>query len=168
MKRGLILLLAFSGQALAGEMYKWTDKSGTLHYTQTPPPAGAEVEKTITYDEEMDYRRQMRDLAVQREMEQETRRRIGGDIEGSNYAPQPVPQYAPQPVQQPGLSYSDKQQLKQIERDIERLSSSGIGDPGSRQQQIQALQRQQELIYSKSGAQASPQVIINRTRARNY
>jgi hypothetical protein len=37
----VLLILMLPLAASAGDMYKWTDKSGTVHYTQTPPPAGA-------------------------------------------------------------------------------------------------------------------------------
>lgn len=169
MKRAAIFILLAS-TAHAGETYKWTDQEGNLHYTQTPPPAGAELEKTLSYDEEADTRRQMRDIAVQRTMEAETRRRVYGDaqpVASPSQAYEPEPPQAPQ-RQAPTLSAGDERQLKQIQRDIERLSSSGIGDPVSRQNQIQALQRQQEMIYGKIGVQGSPQVIINRGRPGNY
>lgn len=58
------------------------------------------------------------------------------------------------------MSYSDEHMLKQIQRDIERLSSSGIGDARDRQMQIEALMRQQEMIYAKYGAQISPRTVI--------
>lgn len=33
------LLLVFATQAFAaGEVYKWTDEKGVVHYTETPPP----------------------------------------------------------------------------------------------------------------------------------
>lgn len=62
------------------------------------------------------------------------------------------------------MSYDDKQKIHQIERDIERLSGSSIGDAKDRQMQIEALMRQQELIYSKYGAQASPRIVIQDQR----
>lgn len=34
----LPLLLLIAASAQAGKIYKWTDKSGEVHYTQTPPP----------------------------------------------------------------------------------------------------------------------------------
>lgn len=34
----LPLLLLIATSAHAGKIYKWTDKSGEVHYTQTPPP----------------------------------------------------------------------------------------------------------------------------------
>lgn len=36
--------------AMASDFYRWVDKNGTTHYTQTPPPKGAKlVGKTETY-----------------------------------------------------------------------------------------------------------------------
>lgn len=36
------LLTVCLAQNVAAEMYKWTDKDGKTHYTQTPPPANAD------------------------------------------------------------------------------------------------------------------------------
>ncbi|MBI2319389.1 MAG: glutaredoxin family protein [Betaproteobacteria bacterium] len=35
------IALALSASAFAQQMYRWVDKDGRVHYTQTPPPAGA-------------------------------------------------------------------------------------------------------------------------------
>jgi hypothetical protein len=37
----VLLAAAFITHTAFAEMYKWTDKSGEIHYTQTPPPADA-------------------------------------------------------------------------------------------------------------------------------
>ncbi len=37
----VLLSAAFIAQTASAEMYKWTDKSGETHYTQTPPPPDA-------------------------------------------------------------------------------------------------------------------------------
>lgn len=36
-----LLTAVFLSQTVCAEMYKWTDKNGETHYTQTPPPADA-------------------------------------------------------------------------------------------------------------------------------
>ncbi len=36
--------LAFTGAAQAEQYYKWRDANGALHYTQTPPPKGAQAD----------------------------------------------------------------------------------------------------------------------------
>ncbi len=38
----IILIGAFTALPANAEMYKWKDKNGEVHYTQTPPPAGVE------------------------------------------------------------------------------------------------------------------------------
>jgi len=58
------------------------------------------------------------------------------------------------------FSNEDRHRLHEIQREIDFLSSSTIGDARARQEKIEALIRQQELIYSKYGAQASPRVVI--------
>lgn len=36
-----LLLIAFAATACGGTVYKWQDAAGNVHYTDTPPPAGA-------------------------------------------------------------------------------------------------------------------------------
>lgn len=38
-------LAALPGSAQAGELYRWVDKSGKVHYSDTPAPDAAEVKK---------------------------------------------------------------------------------------------------------------------------
>lgn len=38
----ILLISTFTALPANAEMYKWKDKSGEVHYTQTPPPAGVE------------------------------------------------------------------------------------------------------------------------------
>jgi uncharacterized protein DUF4124 len=39
-------VLALAAFAASAQMYRWTDASGRVHYTSTPPPPGAkEVQK---------------------------------------------------------------------------------------------------------------------------
>lgn len=38
----VLLSATFIAHTASAEMYKWTDKSGETHYTQTPPPADAQ------------------------------------------------------------------------------------------------------------------------------
>ena len=37
---GMVLLAMLSGAAFAGKLYKWVDKDGVTHFSQTPPPEG--------------------------------------------------------------------------------------------------------------------------------
>ncbi|MFZ5756083.1 MAG: DUF4124 domain-containing protein [Pseudomonadota bacterium] len=46
----LALLLSVTGPAAAGEMYRWKDADGKLHFTDTPPPPGAETVKMESRD----------------------------------------------------------------------------------------------------------------------
>ncbi len=45
MKRMTVFLLAalLAGGAVAAQVYKWKDADGKMHYSDTPPPAGAKV-----------------------------------------------------------------------------------------------------------------------------
>lgn len=44
------VVLIYSNQSQAQQYYKWMDKSGSTHYTMTPPPKGAKhLNKVSTY-----------------------------------------------------------------------------------------------------------------------
>lgn len=44
----LACLLAAAGTAVADQVYRWVDKNGVVHYTQTPPPStNAATAKTV-------------------------------------------------------------------------------------------------------------------------
>ncbi len=48
MKTAISLLVLLSlPLAAAAEMYRWVDSSGQVHYSDSPPPAGAKSTKTI-------------------------------------------------------------------------------------------------------------------------
>lgn len=42
-----LLLFASSATAFAGKVYKWVDKDGNTHYTNTPPPEASQQERTV-------------------------------------------------------------------------------------------------------------------------
>lgn len=62
------------------------------------------------------------------------------------------------------MSYGDRQKLRQIERDIERISTSSIGTVQDRQLQINALTRQRDAVYGTYGVQPGTTVTIQDTR----
>jgi hypothetical protein len=43
-----VVLATLAGAALADQVYRWVDKDGHVHYTQTPPPATEAVSSTST------------------------------------------------------------------------------------------------------------------------
>ena len=45
---GLASLAPLHAQQQASEVYEWRDASGTVHYSQTPPPKGAYQARRIT------------------------------------------------------------------------------------------------------------------------
>lgn len=42
-----LLLAATATDAIAGKVYKWVDKDGNTHYTNTPPPEASQQERTV-------------------------------------------------------------------------------------------------------------------------
>ena len=47
--RGISFIVLLFGvtSAMHAEVYKWTDKNGDVHYTQTPPPSSQDVQATL-------------------------------------------------------------------------------------------------------------------------
>jgi len=43
----LLILLTVTSVAHAGSVYKWVDKDGNVHYTNTPPPEASQQERTV-------------------------------------------------------------------------------------------------------------------------
>lgn len=43
----LLAALALAANAEAGEVYKWVDKDGNVHYSNTPPPEAAQRERQV-------------------------------------------------------------------------------------------------------------------------
>jgi hypothetical protein len=166
-----IVIFALSlwfGPAFADEMYKWTDPQGNVHYSQTRPGQSGTIEKTIQYDKQLEHERQLRAIELERAQLDLQRARQEAGMAGQNSGLPSQPTVPAAPVRATEMSNEDKQKLHQIERDLERVSSSGIGDPSSRNAQVEALMRQQELIYSKYGAQASPRIVIQDQRPSRW
>lgn len=44
----LMILMLFANVAAHGQLYKWTDKSGKVQYSDQPPPNDAAAEKKLT------------------------------------------------------------------------------------------------------------------------
>lgn len=38
-----LLVILMTGVAMAGQVYKWKDAEGRVHYSDTPPPAGGRI-----------------------------------------------------------------------------------------------------------------------------
>ena len=102
MRRMLItssLLLAMSGMALAGQVYKWVDAQGVTHFseqppqgqqattvnTAAPPPASTEPKPAPTFDSIADPEQAAVDAKVKQEVaNQEAERRKYCEIQRNN------------------------------------------------------------------------------------
>lgn len=165
-----IALLVLATSVGAEEMYKWTDAEGNVHYSQTRPDPSIAVDKTLMYDEQLEHERQMRAMQLERAKVELERARREAEMAGQGMGGYP-PQAAGAPAgqsQPTEMSYEDKQKLREIERDLERVSSSGIGDARSRNAQVESLMRQQEMIYSRYGGRASPRIVIQDQRGGRW
>lgn len=75
MRNSTLLLAAFvlcaaGGIAEAGKVYKWVDKNGQVHYTNTPPPEVAQQDRTVL-DEHGNVTEQLRGAKTPEEIEAE-------------------------------------------------------------------------------------------------
>jgi hypothetical protein len=159
---GLLLAATVAPALPAAESYKWRGADGSVHYGQVKPDDGSGTEKVLVYDEQEELTRARRQLELERlrlERDQamlETER---------NSRPAPTAAPRPQTVAGADLNYDDRQKLHQIERDIERLSTSSIGTVQDRQMQINALTRQRDAVYGSYGVQPGTMVTIQDNRA---
>jgi valyl-tRNA synthetase len=69
----LLALYALSGLAHAGKVYKWVDKDGNVHYTNTPPPEAAQQDRTVL-DEHGNVTETLRGVKTPEEIEAERQR----------------------------------------------------------------------------------------------
>ncbi|NJD05438.1 MAG: DUF4124 domain-containing protein, partial [Methylococcaceae bacterium] len=160
---GLLLAVLFTPTLPAAESFKWQDADGTVHYGQIRPTDGSSVDKVLIHDEQEELARARRNL----ELARLTLERDQGllDLQRSRQAPPAAIQAArPQTLAATDMSYADRQKLRQIERDIERVSTSSFGTVQDRQTQINALTRQRDIIYGGYGVQPGTTVTIQDNR----
>lgn len=76
----IIMVILWSWQPAAAELYQWTNADGVRHFSNTPPPKGVEatvLQGEIPYDPESDEKRRSQEDAMLQERESaETQRRI--------------------------------------------------------------------------------------------
>ena len=76
----VIYLLLWSSPPAAADLYHWTDAQGVRHFSNTPPPEGADATvllEEIPYDPESDDKRRTQEDAMLRESESaETQARL--------------------------------------------------------------------------------------------
>jgi hypothetical protein len=76
----VIYLLLWSSHPAAADLYHWTDAQGVRHFSNTPPPEGADARvllEEIPYDPETDDKRRAQEDAMLRESESaETQARL--------------------------------------------------------------------------------------------
>jgi hypothetical protein len=76
----VIYLLLWSNHPAAADLYHWTDAQGVRHFSNTPPPEGADARvllEEIPYDPETDDKRRAQEDAMLRESESaETQARL--------------------------------------------------------------------------------------------
>ena len=76
----VIYLLLWSSHPAVADLYHWTDAQGVRHFSNTPPPEGADATlllEEIPYDPESDDKRRAQEDAMLRESESaETQKRL--------------------------------------------------------------------------------------------
>lgn len=77
MRKSLVLVsllaLGAAGVVHAGKVYKWVDKDGNVHYTNTPPPEAAQRDRTVL-DEHGNVTETLQGAQTPEELEAERRR----------------------------------------------------------------------------------------------
>lgn len=71
----LLVLAGAAGVVHAGKVYKWVDKNGQVHYTNTPPPEAAQQDRTVL-DEHGNVTEKLQGAMTPEEIEAERLRRI--------------------------------------------------------------------------------------------
>ena len=148
---GLLLAVQFAPSLAAAESFKWQAADGTVHYGQLPPTDGSAVQKVLLRDPPVNPAPSVRNLDPE-------------GLKRPNQTAAASPEGRPQILAASEMSYTDRQKLKQIERDIERISSSSIGTVQDRQLQINALGRQRDAVYGTYGVQPGTTVTIQDNR----
>ena len=147
----LTLTLALSPMAQA-QVYKWTDANGQVHY-DSKPPAEESAAQTLDIQSQptpaggadnvqtlQRASRQLRELRA-------TSRGVPVD-ELDRSAPRKKRGESREPVY---IGYEDRTRIDNLNSEIRRLSSSTIGSPSSRAQQIRAARDEVRQIYRKYG-----------------
>lgn len=114
----LVPLFLFSNLLLAGELYRWEDKNGVAHITDTPPPQGAKV---FSQEVTPDYsREELEQFRSQRETE---KRKYRQDVESRAQAARA------QRAQQEARDKRADKVIADNKARIEALRRSGIALP---------------------------------------
>jgi len=144
--------------ALAAAPLPAADAQSSTQYGQARPGAGATVETVFYHDGREEIERTRHRLELERLDLERYRLRW----QQAN-APQPAPVRAAAiltPEEAPAIGFRDRNALHQIERDIERISTSSIGTPQDRQLQVDALAHQRDRIYGSYGVPLATTVTI--------
>lgn len=123
----LLALLVFAANAPAA-MYKWVDKDGNIHYTQTPPPPDIQAE-TIKPPPDVDTEKARQELQQQQEMVEKIREQRLAEKEEEKLAQQKLEQKRANcemakrrldSYTQPRVRYTDEQGNRQYFTEEER------------------------------------------------
>ena len=133
------------------QVYKWTDAEGKVHYGGAPPPADAKTPQTLDIPSQptpaggVDNTRQMQRATQElRELRAVNRgvpvRELDRPRSARSKKGDPVP-----------IGYEDQTRIDNLNREIQRVSSSSFGTPASRAREIRAAKDQLRQIYRKYG-----------------
>ncbi len=157
--RHLTLIMLFASLLLSpgllspvqAQVYKWTDAEGKVHYGGAPPPADAQTPQTLDIPSQptpaggVDNTRQMRRATQElRELRAVNRGIPVSELDRSRSA-------RSKKGDSVSIGYEDQTRIDNLNREIQRVSSSSFGTPASRAGEIRAAKDQLRQIYRKYG-----------------
>ena len=153
MRLALCLALALLlGPMAQAQVYKWTDANGQVHYDSKPPAEGQAAQTLDIQSQPTPAGGVDNVQGLQRATRQMRELRATSRGVPVNELDRPARQKKRSESREPVyIGYEDRARIDNLNSDIRRLSSSTIGSPSSRAQQIRAARDELRQIYRKYG-----------------
>lgn len=153
MRLALCLALALLlGPMAQAQVYKWTDANGQVHYDSKPPAEGQAAQTLDIQSQPTPAGGVDNVQGLQRATRQMRELRATSRGVPVNELDRPARQKKRSESREPVyIGYEDRARIDNLNSDIRRLSSSTIGSPSSRAQQIRAAKDELRQIYRKYG-----------------
>ena len=140
------------GPIAQAQVYKWTDANGQVHYDSKPPAEGQAAQTLDIQSQPTPAGGVDNVQGLQRATRQMRELRATSRGVPVNELDRPARQKKRSESREPVyIGYEDRARIDNLNSDIRRLSSSTIGSPSSRAQQIRAARDELRQIYRKYG-----------------
>jgi chromosome segregation ATPase len=161
----VLLAVALAIPALADSIYTWTDKSGVLHFTDTPPPNQAKVLNRLDYQPEPQQKGTSSDQIDEKEQQREEKQTAAQEAERKRRAADEAMQAAQQAVKQAETAkaeaeaYYDKVGAKSRRVKSLRYKLKAYDDRA-----VEAAKHADELLQQATQAEADAQAAEERLK----